>query len=251
MKAGILPGDVSLASGNGTLTVKIDGSADSLSAQYFLYEDNTANTYNPLQQIRFADGATWNLAAIEAKLFAGSAANDRIDGTLKADVISGLAGNDAIDGKDGDDIIRGGAGDDRIIGGNGNDTYLFGRGDGQDTLLSAKPGPEGKLNTLQLDAGIAASDLQLSKSGTTLLIKIAGGSDQLTVYSFLSETATPNPSNPLQQIAFADGVSWDLARINAELVADSTPAPAAAALGSMAAPEMNVDLVGVATPPLL
>ncbi|ATQ73956.1 hypothetical protein CR152_05065 [Massilia violaceinigra] len=251
LKAGILPGDISLESGNGILTVKIDGSADSLSVQYFLHEDNTANTYNPLQQIRFADGATWNLAAIEAKLFAGSAANDRIDGTVKADVISGLAGNDAIDGKGGDDIIRGGAGDDRIIGGNGNDTYLFGRGDGQDTLLSAKPSPEGKLNTLQLDIGIAGSDLQLSKSGTTLLIKIAGGSDQLTVYSFLSETATPNPSNPLQQITFADGISWDLARINAELVADSTPAPAAAPWGSMAAPEINVDLMGVATPPLL
>ncbi|WP_166870989.1 calcium-binding protein [Massilia mucilaginosa] len=250
-KAGILPGDISLTSSNGVLTVKIAGSSDSLSVNSFLYEDNTENAYNPLQQIRFADGTSWNLAAIEATLLAGSAATGLIDATLKADVINGLAGNDIIDGKGGDDTIRGGAGDDQITGGAGSDTYMFGRGDGQDSLLRTKLGAEGKLNTLQFDAGISGSDLQLSKSGTTLLIKIVGGSDQLTVSNFLSETATPNPYNPLQHIVFADGASWDLARINAELAADSTSVPAGAAFGSMAASATDIGLVGVATPPLL
>ncbi|MDM5176140.1 calcium-binding protein [Massilia sp. DJPM01] len=247
LKDGVLPGDISLGSSAGALTVKINGAPDTLTVQDFLYQDSTASNANPLQQIRFADGTSWNLAAIEAKLFAGTSGSDLIDGSMNADVINGQDGNDLIDGKAGNDILRGGAGNDQITGGRGSDTYLFGRGDGQDTLVGSSDSTAGKIDTLQFDAGIAGSDLQLSKSGTTLIIKLAGATDQLTVYNFLSQTTTPNPANPLQQIKFADGISWDLAQINAELVADSTPVPAAAPLASMTAFEHDVGLVGVAT----
>ncbi len=247
-KAGIAPADITLATSYDKLSIKIAGGSDQIRVESFLAQDDTANDGNPLQEIRFADGTVWNLAKLESVLYAGTNGAEEISGTVKADLISGQGGNDKIDGKAGNDTIRGGAGDDQLIGGSGNDTYLFGKGDGQDILSGNNSTPAGETDTLQFDAGIAGADLQLSKSGTSLVIKIAGGTDQLTVVNFLSQTDTPNPANPLRQITFADGVSWDLARINAELVADSTPAAVSPSFAGMAEPELDIGLVGIAVP---
>jgi Ca2+-binding RTX toxin-like protein len=181
----------------------------------------------------------------------GGAGGDSLDGGAGNDTLDGGAGADQLTGGRGNDTLHGGAGDDKIVGGIGNDTYLFGRGDGQDSLFNNSfSNSPGMIGTLQFDAGISGSDLQLSTSmgGITLVIKIAGGSDQLTVNNFLTPWA-PFTLNPLQQIIFADGISWDLARINAELAADTMPAPAPAALVAMAAPEADVGLVGVTPTP--
>lgn len=62
----------------------------------------------------------------------GTAGNDTLRGTSKADVICGGAGNDRIHGMGGDDIVIGGAGNDRLYGGAGDDT-LIGEA-GHDTL---------------------------------------------------------------------------------------------------------------------
>lgn len=62
----------------------------------------------------------------------GTAGDDTLRGTAKADVICGGAGNDRIYGMGGDDILIGGAGNDRIYGGAGDDVLI---GDaGNDTL---------------------------------------------------------------------------------------------------------------------
>ncbi|NHZ62181.1 calcium-binding protein [Massilia genomosp. 1] len=246
-KAGIAAADITLATLAGHLLIKIAGGSDQVRADGFLAQDDTANAGNPLQEIRFADGTVWNLAKMESVLYAGTSGAEEISGTVKADVISGQGGNDTINGKAGNDTIRGGGGDDQIVGGSGNDTYLFGKGDGKDILSANNGTAAGDIDTLQFDAGIAGADLQLGKSGTSLIIKIAGGTDQLTVYNFLSLTSTPNPANPLQQIKFADGVSWDLARIQAELLADTTPVPASAAWLETPPAQVDVALIGHAT----
>ena len=67
-KAGVLPGDVSFSASAGTLTVRINGTTDQFTVQDFLYQDNIANAWNSLQQIRFADGTTWTAATIVMKL---------------------------------------------------------------------------------------------------------------------------------------------------------------------------------------
>ena len=72
----------------------------------------------------------------------GTAGNDRIQGTSRADVICGLGGNDRISGGAGNDTILGGGGDDLIFGdggadrleGNAGDDELLGRA-GNDTLI--------------------------------------------------------------------------------------------------------------------
>jgi Ca2+-binding RTX toxin-like protein len=77
-----------------------------------------------LQRIEFADGTAWDLAAIKAKRFAGTASSEVITGTAGADHINGQAGNDTLSGYDGNDTLNGGAGADTMTGGIGNDTYV-------------------------------------------------------------------------------------------------------------------------------
>lgn len=92
------------------------------------------NTYNPLQQIKFADGTTWGLTDILGKLFAGTANAETIGGTLNADTINGLAGLDYLYGRAGNDLLDGGAGVDYLYGGDGDDVLLGGTGVDNDLL---------------------------------------------------------------------------------------------------------------------
>ena len=254
-KAGVAASDVSLSTSGTSLVVKINGTSDQVTVQDFLYQDNPANAYNPLQQIRFADGITWNLAEILNRLYAGTNNAETLSGTLNSDAINGLGGADYLYGKGGNDTLDGGAGTDTVYGGDGDDqvyggadndylygqtgndtldggagndyvmgdvgsdTYLFGKGDGQDTIYSTNDATAGKVDTLQFKAGVAASDVSLSTSGTSLVVKINGTSDQVTVQDFLYQDNPANAYNPLQQIRFADGTTWNLAEIQARLYA--------------------------------
>lgn len=59
---------------------------------------------------------------------AGSAFDDRLYGTARANVLDGRGGADVMYGLGGDDIILGGAGDDRLVGGDGRDRLTGGAG---------------------------------------------------------------------------------------------------------------------------
>ena len=136
---------------NAALEVGIAGTADKIVIDGFFQADNPLSAYNPVQQFSFADGTVWNLASIQAALFAGTAGADTLYGTTGADTISGGAGADTLYGRAGDDTLSGGADNDTLLGeagndtldggagtdilngGLGNNTYLFGRGDGADS----------------------------------------------------------------------------------------------------------------------
>lgn len=175
-------------------------------------------------------------------LAAASIFNDQIIGTSAADVMFGGAGQDLLIGLAGDDILNGGAGDDNLVGdagndrlngGTGNDTlnggpgnnvYLFGQGDGQDVLVSNPDSTPGKLNTLEMKAGVEPDDLVLrlvydptQGEYSALEISIAGTPDKVTVSGVLSSGNFYNPNNPLQQIRFADGTVWNLEAIKAKI----------------------------------
>jgi Ca2+-binding RTX toxin-like protein len=227
-KSGVAASEITLGTTLGALgtelIIKINGTTDQITVLGFLHEDNVTNAYNPLQQIKFADGTTWDLAAIQAKLFSGTDNADTINGTLNADTINGLGGNDTLYGRAGNDTLDGGTGNDNVFGGIGSDTYLFGKGDGQDNLYSTSDTTAGKIDTLLFKSGVAASEITLGASGTSLIIKINGTTDQITVRDFLFEYNVVNAYNPLQQIKFADGTTWDLATIQAKLFAGTDDA---------------------------
>ncbi|MFN5350089.1 MAG: calcium-binding protein, partial [Polaromonas sp.] len=182
------------------------GTTDKITLNGFFYNNDPANSYNSLQQIKFADGTTWNLAAIQAKLFAGTTTADTITGTSAADTISGAAGADVLYGRDGNDSLNGGAdndtlygengadtldggtGNDTLNGGAGNDTYLFGRGSGAD-VINEYDTTVGNTDLLSIGAGVAANQMWFRRVGSDLEVSIIGGTDKSTISNWYSGSA--------------------------------------------------------------
>ncbi|MEQ9106467.1 MAG: calcium-binding protein [Limnobacter sp.] len=247
--AGVLTSDVTLTREGDTLVLTINGTSDTLRVESFFYLDATS-PYR-VEQIRFADGTTWNVDAIKTKVMTGTANNDLLYGYATADTIDGGAGEDVLYGQDGNDLLRGGtqedvlgggygndtlnggagndtlsgdwgndtldggAGDDTLYGDTGNDTYLFGKGSGKDTLFNYDD-TVGKLDVIQLGAGVLTSDVTLTREGDTLVLTINGTSDTLRVESFFYLDAT-SPYR-VEQIRFADGTTWNVDAIKAKML---------------------------------
>jgi Ca2+-binding RTX toxin-like protein len=279
-KAGIAPTDVLLSRYSDHLIIKLIGSTDQITVEYYFDGDGVAGSGYAVEEIRFDNGTTWDLAAVKALVLLGSAANDTITGFATGDVIDGLAGDDNIygaagddtltggDGADGlngdagndtliggagndillggtgadmlvggagndllggdglyggpggDDVLDGGAGNDRLVGGFGSDTYLFGRGDGQDTINNRADGWNGTLDTtpskrdvVQFKAGIAPTDVQLSRYSDNLVIKLIGSTDQITVENYFDGDGTASSGFVVEEIRFDNGTAWTLATV--------------------------------------
>jgi Ca2+-binding RTX toxin-like protein len=149
----------------------------------------------------------------------GAGKND-VHGGSGADLLFGGAGNDKLNGGEGDDLLYGGAGSDVMIGGNGGDTFLFGRGDGKDTIDSADQDAVGAgLDTVQLGAGIAPTDVTVARSGQDLVLSINGTTSELRIYGYFAQR--PLNTHTLDEIRFDDGTTWDVAAVRAIVNATS------------------------------
>jgi Ca2+-binding RTX toxin-like protein len=224
-RAGVSPGEIrALRTGN-DLVLSISGTTDQVTVRYYFNEDDPTTIYNPIQQIRFADGTSWDLEAITKFYLTGTSGTEVITGTLKADIIVGNGGDDTLYGRDGDDRLDGGAGNDQLFGEAGNDTYLFGRGDGQDTIGADGSGGTAKFNTLQFKAGVTAADIAVTRVNNNWIeFSIVGTSDKITALSFLYEDNLDQFGNPIQQVKFADGTTWDVNTIQTKAIAGSDAA---------------------------
>ena len=124
-KEGVSPADVTAKRNGEQLVIQLD-TGETFTAPCFYAGDDPTNAYNPLQQAVFADGTTWDLAALSnLGLGGGTIHGGPLHGTRYADTIGGMAGNDMIDGRDGRDLIRASAGTDGIDGGRDLDTVLY------------------------------------------------------------------------------------------------------------------------------
>ncbi|SDJ80539.1 calcium-binding protein [Variovorax sp. OV700] len=136
----------------------------------------------------------------------GNAAGNALDGGAGADVLLGqgggdhlsdAAGNNAFDGGLGDDVLNSGAGADLLAGGVGNDTHnlgggadlvAFNRGDGEDVVNAPRYGAGEHDDTLSLGQ-VRLDEIQLSRNGPDLLLKVSGTSDSVRLRDwYLSET---------------------------------------------------------------
>ncbi|MFI8744760.1 calcium-binding protein [Pseudomonas sp. NPDC077186] len=108
----------------------------------------------------------------------GTAQRDLLQGFNGNDQLFGGAGNDRLEGGSGNDTLNGGAGNDTLIGGRGDDTYVFAAGGGQDVIDNSGGG----FDTLRFE-GITFNQVSsgLMKSGNDLVLKVSGGSDQVTL----------------------------------------------------------------------
>ena len=230
-------------SGYSALEIAYGSQGDKVVVQGFAVNNDALSPYNPLQEIRFADGTRLSLQDIVSALNAGSpdgggsiggagttgtSGDDVLTGAASViDVIRGLAGNDVLNAAGGFDTLDGGDGDDMLnadyyagettyVGGKGNDTingsyyndrYVFDRGDGQDVINEAGPGYFN--DTLAFGPGIAVDEVSASRSGVDLILKIAGGNDRITVKNWFD-----SDWKQIETVSFADGTTWTKAEIN-------------------------------------
>ncbi|MEA2879899.1 MAG: hypothetical protein QOF14_5095, partial [Hyphomicrobiales bacterium] len=183
------------------LRITIAGTSDTLTI-----EGHAAGGTQLVEFFQFADGTILS-------------ADDVAAGAVQAQATSG---NDTITGTNSDNIIDGGAGNDTMSGKHGADTYVFGRGSGQDTIDddgdSSSLSADSLLDKVSFKAGVALSDLVLTRSGDDLVIAISGTSDQLTVKNQFSATTSFWNPDRIDQFVFADGTVLTGAEVDARVL---------------------------------
>ena len=217
--AGISPDDVRIAvSGAQTTLVVTIGNGD----DRITITNGTATDGSGIESFRFADGTIWNSADIVARwqtptsgadiivgtaaveTLAGGAGHDRLIAIGSGDTLLGEAGDDTLVGTNGADILVGGAGHDTLLGGLGDDIYRWGRGQGSDTLTDT-----GGVDRIEIDAGVAPSDIRVYALDTTsLMLRMRDTGEELKLVNILSATA-----NVIESIIFADGTVWSAAEL--------------------------------------
>ncbi|MFO0773688.1 MAG: calcium-binding protein [Nitrospiraceae bacterium] len=117
---GITQSDVALhaLADNGSVQLTIQGTNDKLELGGFFMGDA-----NRVDRIQFADGTTWDYAAMAARV-----QGVMLNGTDEADYLSGNVTDDSLVGNGGDDVLYGWAGNDLLDGGIGADTMQGGAG---------------------------------------------------------------------------------------------------------------------------
>ena len=174
--AGIAASDIQVTSDGTSVYLTIGSNGDRVQLDYML-----SNPGYGVEAVRFADGTSWSGQQVIALSTVGTTGNDNLYGTGQPTVF---------DGKGGSDYEQGG--------GNG-DTFVFDQGYGQLKVRDNGPGT----NVLQLGAGIAASDIQVTSDGTSVYLTIGSNGDRVQLDYMLS-----NPGYGVEAVRFADGTSW-------------------------------------------
>jgi Ca2+-binding RTX toxin-like protein len=181
--------DVTVSRVGDNLSIAINGTGQAITVAYQFYSQ-TANW--GVEKIQFANGSSWDLAAISANAW-----------------YRGTAGDDTISASSWNDVLWGGPGNDTLHGSTGIDRYVYASGDGNDRI-DDQSGSTTDVDVLDL-TNLNASDVTLSRAGVDLSIGINGTGQAITVaYQFYSQTANWG----IEKIQFANGTSLDLAAIN-------------------------------------
>ncbi|MCK1331317.1 hypothetical protein IVB57_23620 [Bradyrhizobium sp. CW9] len=154
-----------------------------------------------LEYIRFAD-VQWGRTQIQqASWIRGTDGRDILDG---AQTLSSHFLGQTFQGGKGDDIIYSG-----YQSGSGSDTFVYARGDGNDTISEQTWRSFGPTETDVLKfTDISSPDVQLTRSGDDLLIKIISTNETITVLGQFGETPDA-PGMGLETIQFANGEVWN------------------------------------------
>ncbi|WP_316158348.1 MULTISPECIES: calcium-binding protein [unclassified Bradyrhizobium] len=190
--------DVEMSRAGNDLLVKIKSTGEIITVvgQFtYLFGSNFAVNGAGIETIRFLDG-DWNRVKIQqAAWYRGTDGRDIINGT---DTLSQL-----------DSTFDGGRGNDIVYGGRGSDTFVYARGDGSDTIIDGANNGSAPtaVDTLKF-TDLNAADVELSRSGDDLLIKVLGTGEVITVISQFNGSLTGSDS-ALERIVFADGTQLD------------------------------------------
>ena len=180
---GLNPTDVTLTRSGQDLIAAINATGEKITAAGHYY-----GTYNGIEQIAFANGTVWDLAAIQS--------NAWIRGTSGADTLNGSSLNDTFAGGLGNDVLHSGA---------GSDTYVYASGDGNDEI-DENSGSNVDVDVLKL-TNLNPTDVLLTKSGQHMYVDVVSTGARITVdWQFYSSDHWG-----IEQIQFANGTTWDRA----------------------------------------
>jgi VCBS repeat-containing protein len=116
--AGILAGDITITVEGDKLVLAHSNGRDRISVTNWF--DSLAVSSHRLDTVRFADGSSFDLGALQL----GTSEGDTLTGTEANDILLGQGGDDALSGDDGSDWLDGGSGADQMAGGAGDDIYV-------------------------------------------------------------------------------------------------------------------------------
>jgi Ca2+-binding RTX toxin-like protein len=183
-------GDLTLTRSGEHLLVAINSTGETVKIDYQFYSP-TQNW--GVEQFQFANGDTWDLAAINA--------NAWYRGTNANDSIAASSWNDTLTGNQGNDYLRGNG---------GSDTYVYTSGHGNDEI-DDQSGSVTDIDTLKF-TNVNANDVTLTRSGEHLFVAINPTGETIKVdYQFYSQSQNWG----IEKFQFANGDTWDLATINA------------------------------------
>ncbi len=158
------------------------------------FAGNPSDNVGSIDVLRFDDGSTLSLAAIDALARAPTAEDQLL---VPLDSSS-------------DDIMEGGGGNDTFYGNFGDLTFLFDVGDGNDTIISPEIGGN-DVTTIRFGANVASSDVSISRSGEfyeDLVITLASG-DSITVAGQYGLELNPYSSDPFRYGNYLDRIEFE------------------------------------------
>jgi Ca2+-binding RTX toxin-like protein len=164
-----------------------------------------------------ASAADWIMGGAGHDVLEGRGGRDLLEGGAGDDLLSGGAQADSLEGGAGDDTLDGGAGDDMLDGGEGSDTYLIAPGGGADTIRDY--GDPEDIDVVQLSAGVTPADVTLSRSGSDLILHVAGPAGVTEV-----RIEQQFGSGGVEEVRFADTTVWSRSAIEAAVLSASQTA---------------------------
>ena len=169
----------------------------------------------PQWSFAFADGTVLDAEGVTrlGRTRLGGASNDFLTADpLFASALHGFEGEDRLEGGAGNDLLDGGAGNDFLAGGAGDDTYAFGSGHGADVITEdAQSGGSG-FDTVQFTAGTQPGDVSAAQDFDSLVLTQGEGGDTLRIETWFAE-----PAGTVERFAFANGLVWSAADVEALL----------------------------------
>lgn len=146
-----------------------------------------------VDRIEFADGSSWTREELLDAAMAG----------IVADAEPATAGGDSLDFPADRSAVAPGAGNDYLTAtASGTATIVFAKGDGDDQLQNYASSIV-RHDSLLL-AGILPHEIELQRSGDTLIINIVGTGDSFSALDQFKQD--PDGNFGLEQIVFADGL---------------------------------------------
>jgi len=187
-------------SGNDLTLVIAESSPGAGDSGSILIKNTIEEYYNQgLERIVFADNVTWTRSDFRT-LILEQAATD---------------GDDLIFGFDAADTISGGLGNDTLNGGTGNDTYLYSLGDGNDTIVDYTYGGSNDVLIFNDVASTSVTVRRLGSDPNDVVITMSNG-EHVT----LQDQLIANNRYGVEQIVFADDVTWTRANLTSAPIVD-------------------------------